>query len=168
MGVPQRPSQNSAARERPTHDTSKDEENKLRDGDGGTPDNTPLPPISSFSHLRLMPQSFEKDNDDNFHIDFITAASNLRATNYDIAPVDRAESKRIAGRIVPAIVTSTAVAAGLAMLEMLKVVQGHKHIEAYRISEFSLAMCRFFMAEPAPPEYTVSLWLSLSLFPFTV
>ena len=30
-----------------------------------------------------------KDDDTNFHMDFIVAASNLRAANYDIAPADR-------------------------------------------------------------------------------
>lgn len=36
-----------------------------------------------------VPQIFEKDDDANGHIDFVTAASNLRATNYGIAPADR-------------------------------------------------------------------------------
>ena len=32
---------------------------------------------------------FEKDDDTNFHMDFIVSASNLRAENYDIAPADK-------------------------------------------------------------------------------
>lgn len=36
-----------------------------------------------------MPIDFEKDDDSNHHIEFITAASNLRAENYDIQPADR-------------------------------------------------------------------------------
>lgn len=43
--------------------------------------------------------SFEKDNDSNFHIDFITAASNLRALNYGIPVTSRLQSKIIAGRM---------------------------------------------------------------------
>lgn len=43
--------------------------------------------------------SFEKDNDSNFHIDFITAASNLRALNYGIPVASRLQSKIIAGRM---------------------------------------------------------------------
>lgn len=128
-------------------------------GGGGTEqerkeeqDTSDLPDPASLQHLHLSPLTFEKDDDDNFHVDFITAASNLRATNYGIAPVDRATSKRIAGRIIPAIVTSTAVAAGLAVLELLKVAQGHTHLEAYRTTEFNLALCRFCMAEPAPTD----------------
>ena len=33
--------------------------------------------------------AFEKDDDSNFHLVFVTAASNLRAENYDIPKADR-------------------------------------------------------------------------------
>ncbi len=35
------------------------------------------------------PVDFEKDDDTNFHIDFIHAAAQLRAENYDIKPCER-------------------------------------------------------------------------------
>ena len=38
---------------------------------------------------KLSPIDFEKDDDSNHHIDFITAASNLRAENYNILKADR-------------------------------------------------------------------------------
>ena len=44
---------------------------------------------------------FEKDEDKNFHIDFIHAAANIRASIYKIEPVDRLESKLVAGRYLP-------------------------------------------------------------------
>lgn len=37
----------------------------------------------------VTPLEFEKDDDSNFHMDFIVAASNLRAANYKIAPADK-------------------------------------------------------------------------------
>ena len=46
------------------------------------------------------------------HIPF-PGSQNLRATMYDIEPVDRFKTKLIAGRIVPAIATTTAAVAGL-------------------------------------------------------
>lgn len=46
-------------------------------------------PKPSELKLKLRPIEFEKDDDTNFHMDFIVAASNLRAENYDIAPADR-------------------------------------------------------------------------------
>ncbi len=44
---------------------------------------------SELKNTQLMPAEFEKDDDENFHMDFITACSNLRALNYDIKPADR-------------------------------------------------------------------------------
>ncbi len=37
----------------------------------------------------IVPADFEKDDDSNFHIDFINAAANLRASNYQIKNCDR-------------------------------------------------------------------------------
>lgn len=43
---------------------------------------------------------FEKDDDTNFHIDWITSTSNMRAWNYHIAPASRHKCKMIAGIVV--------------------------------------------------------------------
>jgi ubiquitin-activating enzyme E1 len=71
--------------------------------------------------LKITPIDFEKDDDDNFHMDFIVAASNARAENYDIPPADKHQSKLIAGKIIPAIATTTSLVAGLVGLELYKV-----------------------------------------------
>ena len=41
------------------------------------------------SNFTITPLEFEKDDDSNLHMDFIVAASNLRAANYSIAPADK-------------------------------------------------------------------------------
>ncbi|XP_059679045.1 ubiquitin-like modifier-activating enzyme 7 [Gavia stellata] len=97
----------------------------------------------------MEPIHFEKDN--NIHVDFITAASNLRAENYSIPPADWLTSKRIAGRIVPAIITTTAAVAGLACLEVYKLVWGCRDPSCYRNSNLCLSDCLLLRIPPLPP-----------------
>ena len=74
--------------------------------------------------LKAQTLPFEKDDDSNLHMDFIVAASNLRAANYRIPPADKMKSKLIAGKIQPAIATSTSIVSGFASLELYKIAQG--------------------------------------------
>ena len=63
---------------------------------------------------------FEKDDDTNWHVAFVTAAANMRSLNYQIPTSTFDEAKGIAGKIVPAVATTTSIVAGLISIEILK------------------------------------------------
>lgn len=121
----------------------------------------------SINASALMPAVFEKDDDSNFHIDFIYAAANLRAQNYKIPQADRLYVKGIAGRIIPAIATTTSMVSGLAVLEMIKYTLGVDHTR-HKNSFLNLALPFFANTDPVEPtkqsyeienkKYTFTLW----------
>ncbi|XP_071717337.1 ubiquitin-activating enzyme E1 1-like [Rutidosis leptorrhynchoides] len=112
----------------------------------------------------MKPIQFEKDDDTNFHMDFIAGLANMRARNYSIPEVDKLRAKFIAGRIIPAIATSTAMATGLVCLELYKVINGGHKVEGYRNTFANLALPLFSMAEPVPPKVIKHQDLSWSVW----
>jgi len=80
--------------------------------------------VKAASPPALQAADFEKDDDTNFHIDFITGCSNLRAWNYRIQPCSRLKAKVIAGKIIAALASTTAMISGLCSMEYYKLALG--------------------------------------------
>jgi len=114
--------------------------------------------------IELNSEEFEKDNDANFHIDVIYSMSNLRCRNYKLEEMDWMKVKIKAGKIIPALATTTASIAGLQALELVKLAK-NMEIEHIRNSFLNLAIPYLQASEPGPvsknklaEELEVTLW----------
>jgi ubiquitin-activating enzyme E1 len=100
------------------------------------------------NNIQVEAIEFEKDDATNFHIDFIHATAQLRARNYQITECDFNKTKMIAGRIIPAIATTTAMITGCVAAEFYKFVQGWTDIEKFKNAFINLAVSIFLISEP--------------------
>ncbi|CAD8160802.1 unnamed protein product [Paramecium pentaurelia] len=118
----------------------------------------------SLLPITLQSDEFEKDNDQNGHIDFIHSFGNLRAANYKLELMDWLTVKIKAGRIVPALATTTAVVAGLQTIELIKTLK-NVQISDMKNAFVNLAIPFVKLTEPGlvpkkkiNEKITVTLW----------
>eukprot|EP00978_Attheya_sp_CCMP212_P008578 scaffold20176_cov62-Attheya_sp.AAC.2 len=117
-----------------------------------------LPKPSELAGFKLVPIEFDKDIDD--HMLFVTACSNLRALNYYIPTEDTHRSRAIAGRIIPAIATTTAMVTGFICLDLYKVVgsaQKELKLEHLKNGFVNLAIPFITLSEPTAPAKTKAI-----------
>lgn len=107
--------------------------------------------VKKYKKLDINPLEFEKDNDANFHIDFITSSANLRGSNYGIPYCDRHKVKGIAGKIIPAIATTTVLVSSISIIELYKILLGKNKREDFRNVFINLALCYITQSEPNFP-----------------
>lgn len=68
------------------------------------------------------------DKDDELAMLFVTLTSNLRMYNFHISLLSLFDIKGIAGNIVHAVATTNAIAAGLMVLDAIKVLRAQSHL----------------------------------------
>jgi ubiquitin-activating enzyme E1 len=110
-------------------------------------------PAQLPSGFGMKAMAFEKDDD--AHMRVVAAAGNLRARNYKIPEADLHAARGIAGKITPAIATTTALVTGFICMEMYKLLQD-KPVTAYANTFSSLAVNLYTSMEPQPPNTTTS------------
>ena len=101
--------------------------------------------ISKIQNIKSI--EFEKDNDSNFQIDLIYAMSALRCKNYKIEPMDWITVKLKAGKIIPALSTTTSSIAALQTIELIKIISGF-NFNKNRNSFLNLALPYLQCSEP--------------------
>ena len=104
-------------------------------------------PLVKNGQSYMQVEEFEKDNDINYHVDFISAISNLRCKNYQLKESTWLDVKLKAGRIIPALATTTASVAGMQTLELIKIMKCEK-IEEFRNYYLNLALPFIQASEP--------------------
>ena len=102
----------------------------------------------------FFPQTFEKDDDTNWHVKWMTSASNCRAELYNIETVSEFETKGIAGKIIPAVATTTSTIVGLISIELMKYIMNKKSIDDYKSYFVNLSDNTFIGADPMDARVT--------------
>ena len=144
-------------------DNDKEEQNKKKEQLEKC-QNLELPQIEDMKIFNVKQINFEKDDDTNNHINFINYATNLRALNYDIPLIDKLETKIIAGKIIPAISTTTTIISALSIVEMIKYIFGKSKLSDYKDTYLNLAINMYSQSEPKPCHFEeinnmkISVW----------
>lgn len=109
-----------------------------------------LSTLELLSFQKLNAQDFEKDVDENHHVDWVTAATNLRSLNYQIKPTDRNKVRLTAGKIIPAIATTTATITGFVLIEIFKYVKSVQ-LNKHRAATINLGTNTYVLEELPDP-----------------
>lgn len=100
--------------------------------------------------IQCIPQTysieFEKDDDELGHVQWISLCSNMRNFQYSIPQTDLWEVRKIAGNIIPALITTTSIVSGFQILEfirVLKLYQSNKYIDKQAHKDINMYKNRF-------------------------
>ena len=95
---------------------------------------------------------FDKEDDENYHINFILSLSNLRANNFNIEKTDFLNVKEIAGNIIPAIASTTAAITGISTLQIYTLLQTDD-LYSFKNCDLNLATSQFDLYFPEEKRY---------------
>jgi len=118
---------------------------------------------------------FDKDDDKLEHVKFITECANIRNYQYSIPLSDIYTTRKIAGNIIPAMITTTSLISGFQILEYIKIIkfyEKNKHETIDFDSDIDLYKNRFVNLNnnyidginPAKPERQIINSKSISIW----
>lgn len=117
--------------------------------------------IENHRQYNLQLVEFEKDDDDLGHIEFITACVNLRNEQYEIPKTDLFQVRKIAGKIIPAMITTTSIASGYQTMEYIKLATFEDYtIETFKDRFINTIFNNNTEFEPVKNE---SIWLNYTI-----
>lgn len=109
---------------------------------------------------------FEKDDESLGHVQFITECANLRNEQYQIPKSDFYTTRKLAGNIIPAVITTTSLVSGFQIMEYIKIIKMYKYnkyldssndsdIDVYRNRFINLNINYIDGPNPAKPQTTI-------------
>eukprot|EP01117_Protostelium_nocturnum_P006366 TRINITY_DN229_c0_g1_i6.p1 TRINITY_DN229_c0_g1~~TRINITY_DN229_c0_g1_i6.p1 ORF type:complete len:999 (+),score=206.40 TRINITY_DN229_c0_g1_i6:190-3186(+) len=125
--------------------------------------------IENGPSITFEPYPIQLDYNSELHVDFITSASNLRALCHNITPISRFRCKKIAGKVIPSIINTSCIVAGLANLQLIKKVL-EKPLESYNNGFINLSLPSIILSTPVPPfrnqikdDWSWDLWDTIEM-----
>ena len=101
---------------------------------------------------KIKEEKFDKDDDTNYHVYFVNLCSNLRAENYRILKSDFQKTKIIAGKIIPAISSTTAAITGFSCMQLFSLVNSDD-INLVKNCNFNTAFNLFVIFNPSDVKH---------------
>lgn len=123
---------------------------------------------------------FEKDDEGLGHVQFVTECANMRNEQYSIPKSDFYTTRKIAGNIIPAMITTTSLISGFQVMEFIKLVKFYtpgKYLTKSFDSDIDIYKNRFvnmnknYIDGPNPPipsttvvnDMKISLWTKMKV-----
>ncbi|KAJ7672121.1 hypothetical protein B0H17DRAFT_1208782 [Mycena rosella] len=123
-----------------------------------------------WSGHKRAPEPLVFNSDDPLHLQYIIAAANLPAFNYGDSMEMDSDHQKNTGKIIPVIVTTASLVAGLVCLELSKIIDGKIKLDEYKNGSVNLAVPSFGFSQPIAAvrnKYGTTEWTLWDRFEFT-